>query len=86
MRVTPASELDPSTVIRGQVIKITDDHVLVQTGRSNAVQFQRSDLSGRVHLGQKVQMNHESTQKQSVEQGREIIPSPGGLARGLNEA
>ncbi|PRZ44852.1 zeta toxin [Paraburkholderia fungorum] len=85
MRIRPAGELDRGTVIRGQVIKITDDHVLVQTGRSDAVQFQRSDLSGRVHLGQKVQMNHESTQRQAVEQGREITPSPRGPARGLND-
>jgi hypothetical protein len=86
-RVTQASELDRNTVVRGQVIKVTDEHVLVQTGRSTAVQFARSDISGNVHTGQKVQMDYrENAQNKTVEQGQERSPQTNQQSRGLNDA
>lgn len=69
--ITKATELDRDAVVRGQVIKVTDQSVLVQTGRSTAVEFARSDIRGDVHNGQKVQMNYrENNQEQGADQGK----------------
>jgi hypothetical protein len=65
--------------VTGQVIEITDTHVLVQTGRNDAVRFARSELSGAVRNGQRVELEfqaaerQQSTQqsKQSAEQSRQ---------------
>ena len=86
-RVTQARELDRNTVVRGQVIKVTEEHVLVQTGRSTAVQFARSDISGNVHTGQKVQMDYrENTRNKAVQQWQERSPQTSQQSRGLNDA
>lgn len=86
LSVVNASELGPDTIVRGKVIKISDEHVLIQTGRTNAVQFSRSEVTGAVHLGQKVQMDYrENAQARSVEQGKELSPSQNQQSRGLNE-
>lgn len=86
LRVTKASDLDPNIVVRGEVIKVSDKHVLVQTGRTDAVEFARSDVSGAVRVGQKVQMNYQEVdQKKSVEQGQEMTPGKQEQSRGINE-
>lgn len=86
LRVTKASDLDPNIVVRGEVIRVTDKHVLVQTGRTDAVEFARSDVSGAVRVGQRVQMNYQEVdQKKSVEQSQEMTPGKQEQSRGINE-
>ncbi|CAM2198489.1 Zeta toxin domain-containing protein (plasmid) [Paraburkholderia kururiensis] len=70
LRVTKANELETNVVVRGKVLSVTEERVLVQTGRTDAVEFARSDVSGAVRVGQKVQLNfQENGHRQAV--GRE---------------
>jgi hypothetical protein len=65
--------------VAGQVIEITDTHVLVQTGRNDAVRFARSELSGAVRNGQRIELEFKAADqqhahqqsKQSVDQSRQ---------------
>lgn len=76
LRITQAGELDTNVVVRGKVLTVTEERVLVQTGRTDAVEFARSDVSGAVRVGQKVQLNfHENGQRQAVEREQEKTPA-----------
>ncbi|WP_260434051.1 zeta toxin family protein [Burkholderia stagnalis] len=77
LRITESSSLGRDIVVQGKVVDVSDKHVVVQTGRTDGVRFTKDELSGNVHLGQNVQMKHEThEQKQSVDQSREMAKSP----------
>lgn len=87
LRITEASSLGRDIVVQGKVVDVSDKHVVVQTGRADAVRFTKDELSGNVHVGQNVQMKHEShEQKRNVDQSREMAKtSPNEQDRGLGE-
>lgn len=87
LRITESSSLGRDIVVQGKVVEVSDKHVLVQTGRTDAVRFTKDELSGNVHIGQNVQMKHEShEQKQRVDQSRELAKTPSKeQGRGIGE-
>ncbi|WP_232464390.1 zeta toxin family protein [Burkholderia ubonensis] len=87
LRITESSSLGRDIVVQGKVVEVSDKHVLVQTGRTDAVRFTKDELSGNVHIGQNVQMKHEShEQKQRVDQSRELAKTPSNeQGRGIGE-
>ncbi|MDD1494025.1 hypothetical protein DF016_10575 [Burkholderia stagnalis] len=87
LRITESSSLGRDIVVQGKVVDVSDKHVVVQTGRTDAVRFAKDELSGNVHIGQNVQMKHDShEQKQHVDQSREIAKTPAHeQGRGIGE-
>ncbi|MGR9587080.1 zeta toxin family protein [Pandoraea sputorum] len=62
-RLTEAS--NAGAVVAGNVIEVTDQHVLIQTGKHDVVRFQAAELSGPVKVGQRLQLEF-----RKIEQGR----------------
>lgn len=70
LRITEASQVRAS--VAGKVVEVTDTHVLVQTGRTDAVRFTRAQLSGEVHVGKSVELEYRANErKQTPEQTRQ---------------
>lgn len=62
-RLTESTDAGP--VVAGRVIEVTDQHVLIQTGKRDVVRFEPSALSGSVKVGQRLQLEF-----REIEQGR----------------
>ncbi|MDN4571855.1 hypothetical protein DBB29_24665 [Pandoraea cepalis] len=79
LRITDASKAGQRVV--GKVIDVTDEHVLVQTGKSDAVRFDRSDLSREVDKGQRISLEFKELERsrsnERATQSREIQPELG---------
>lgn len=73
LRVTDASPVRAD--VSGKIIEVTDTHVLVQTGRTDAVRFTRAQLSGEVHVGRRVTLEYRANERQQKpEQDRQRKP------------
>ncbi|MCX4151047.1 MULTISPECIES: zeta toxin family protein [Paraburkholderia] len=78
LRITDAHNLPPEirkAGIRGHVIEANDKTVLVRTGKTDAVRFSRSEISGKVEPGKRIEMTfkpleQEQGQSPKIEQKR----------------
>ncbi|UVA77153.1 zeta toxin family protein [Pandoraea commovens] len=61
VRITDSSKAGSQIV--GKVIEVTDEHVLVQTGKSDAVRFDRSELSREVTAGQRISLEFKALER-----------------------
>ena len=65
LRITDASQVRAD--VAGKVVEITDTHVLVQTGRTDAVRFTRAQLSGEVHVGKSVELEYRANERKQAQ-------------------
>ena len=66
LKITDANKLPASAKaagIRGHVIEVDDEHVLIRTGKSDAVRFARSDIRGNVEVGKPIEMQFKAREQ-----------------------
>ncbi|VVD30921.1 KfrB domain-containing protein [Paraburkholderia dioscoreae] len=64
LRITDSSKV--SSNVTGKVVEVTDTHVLVQTGRTDAVRFAKADLSRDVSKGQRIELEFKANERKQV--------------------
>jgi hypothetical protein len=62
LRITDSEKI--RSAVQGQVISVDGEHVLVQTGRADAVRFPKAQMSREVKLGDKVALEFKENDRQ----------------------
>ena len=65
--------------IKGEVFEVTDKHVLVRTGKTDAVRFARSEIQGKVENGKRIEMEFRGRDQQKAQEKGTQVEQKRGL-------